>query len=237
MPDVEPFGEFDQSDHVAAYHGVHERVTALVRSASPSALEVIAPATPEWRARDVFAHIVGVATDVANGNLAGVASDPWTAAQVEARRDLPIADLIDEWTATVPQIDTMIMAMPTSVTGQLIADAVTHEHDLRHALGRPGARDSDALTIAVRWVVGVLGGIYDGAGDPALRVESETIAMTAGAGEVGATVRASTFELGRAIVGRRTVAEVAAYEWRPTACPERLLVLPIFTPRTESLAE
>ena len=129
------------------------------------------------------------------------------------------------------------MAVPTSVSGQLIADAVTHEHDLRHALGRPGARDSDALTIGVTWVVGVLGGLYDGAGEPALRVESESIAMTAGTGAVGATVRASTFELGRAIVGRRTIAEVAAYEWAPTAFPERLLVLPIFTPRTVSLSE
>jgi uncharacterized protein (TIGR03083 family) len=229
--------DFDQSAHVAAYHGVHERVTRLVRSASPASLDAIAPATPAWRARDVFAHMVGVATDVTNGNLAGVATDPWTAAQVEARRDRPVEDLVDEWTATVPQIDTMIMAMPTTVTGQLIADAVTHEHDLRHALGRPGARDSDALTIGVMWVIGVLGGFYDGAGDPALRIESEAIAMTAGTGAVGTTVRASTFELGRAIVGRRTVAEVAAYEWTPAACPERLLVLPIFTPRTESLAE
>jgi uncharacterized protein (TIGR03083 family) len=229
--------EFDQAAHVAAYRGVHERVTDLVRSASPAALDAIAPATPEWRVRDVFAHIVGVASDVANGNLEGVATDAWTAVQVDARRDLPVDALIAEWTGTVPQIESILMAIPTSVSAQLIADAVTHEHDLRHALGRAGARDSDALTIGVTWVVSMLGGVYDGAGDPALRIESESIAMTAGAGPVGATVRTTTFELGRAIVGRRTIPEVAAYEWLPTPCPERLLVLPSFTPRTESLAE
>jgi len=47
----------------------------------------------------------------------------------------------------------------------------------------------------------------------------------------------AVFALGRAIVGRRTIAEIAAYEWTPTACPERLLVLPIFTPRSVSLEE
>jgi uncharacterized protein (TIGR03083 family) len=229
--------EFDQAAHVAAYRGVHERVIELVRSASPSALDAIAPATPEWRARDVLAHVVGVASDVVNGNLADAAADHWTSAQVDARRDLPIEALIAEWIGTVPQIDAILTAIPTSVSAQLIADAVTHEHDLRHALGRPGARDSDALTIGVTWVVAMFGGVYDEAGDTAVRIESESIAMNAGAGPVGATVRTSTFELGRAIVGRRTLAEVAAYDWAPTPSPKRLLVLPIFTPRTESLAE
>jgi uncharacterized protein (TIGR03083 family) len=231
------FQHFEPADHVAAYRGVHERVIGLVRSASPAALDANAPATPAWRARDVVAHIVGVAADVANGNLEGVTTDPWTAAQVDARRDRSVDELIDEWNATVPQIDSIIMAMPTSVTAQLIADVVTHEHDLRHALGCPGARDTDALSIGVIWIIGILGDFYDGAGDPALRIESESIAITAGTGAVGGTVRASTFELGRAIVGRRTVGEIAAYEWTPSPCPERLLVLPLFTPRTTSLAE
>lgn len=31
-------------------------------------------------------------------------------------------------------------------------DAVTHEHDLREAVGRPGAQDSAAVEIAVAWL-------------------------------------------------------------------------------------
>ena len=121
--------------------------------------------------------------------------------------------------------------------GQLVADAVTHEHDLRHALGRPGERDSDALVIGVTWVISALGGVYDAAGMPATRFESDAVTATAGTGVVDATVRASTFELGRAIAGRRTVAEIAGYEWTPEPRPDRLLALPLFTPAVRSLGE
>jgi uncharacterized protein (TIGR03083 family) len=227
----------DEAAHAAAYLGVRERVIALVRSAPPAALDAIAPATPQWRARDVLAHLVGVATDVVNGNVADAAADSWTAAQVEARHDLPVDALIEEWAGTGPQIEAIVLALPTSITGQLVADAVTHEHDLRQALGQPGARDSDALAIGVGWVIGALGGIYDAAGDPAVHFVSEAVSATAGSGAVDATVRASTFELGRAIAGRRTVDEIGAYEWTPAPRPERLLALPFFTPPPVSLRE
>jgi uncharacterized protein (TIGR03083 family) len=216
---------------------VRERVSAIVRSAAPEALDAIAPATPQWRARDVLAHLVGVATDVVNGNVADAAADHWTAAQVDARYEVPIDALLDEWDEAGPRVETFVLALPTAVTGQLIADAVTHEHDLRHALGRPGARDSDALTIGVAWVVDALGRIYDAAAESAVRFESESVTATAGRGAIDATVRASTFELGRAIVGRRTTAEIAAYEWTPAARPERLLAIPIFTAPQVSLGE
>jgi predicted dehydrogenase len=31
-------------------------------------------------------------------------------------------------------------------------DAVTHEHDFRHAIGRPGARDSRAVKAGLAWL-------------------------------------------------------------------------------------
>jgi hypothetical protein len=180
---------------------------------------------------------VGVATDVVNGNVADAAADHWTAAQVSARYDVPVEALVEEWSESGPKVEQFVLALPTSVTGQLLADAVTHEHDLRLALGRPGAHDSDALTLGVAWVIGALGRMYDGAGDPALRFEREAVVETAGRGPVTATVRASTFELGRAIAGRRTIAEINAYDWTPAAQPERLLALPLFRPPEVSLSE
>ena len=141
----------DEAAHAAAYAGVRERVTALVRMAPEGALDAIAPATPDWRTRDVLAHLVGVATDVVNGNVADAAQDHWTAAQVEARCELPVDALLEEWAATAPQIEAIVLSLATSITGQLIIDAATHEHDLRHALGQPGARESDALTLGLAW--------------------------------------------------------------------------------------
>jgi uncharacterized protein (TIGR03083 family) len=234
---VDPAITLDEAAHSAAYRGVRERVTALVAAADPAALDAISPATPQWRVRDVFGHLVGVATDVVNGNVADAAADHWTAAQVEARYHLPIEALIDEWAGAGPHVDTFVLSLPTSITGQLVADAVIHEHDLRLALGAPGERDSDALVIGVNWVVGALGRIYDDAGQPATRFESEAVAATAGSGAVDATVRASTFELARAIAGRRTVAEIAAYDWTPEPHADRVLALPFFTPPPVSLGE
>ena len=227
----------DEAAHAAAYAGVRERVTALVRMAPEGALDAIAPATPDWRTRDVLAHLVGVATDVVNGNVADAAQDHWTAAQVEARCELPVDALLEEWAATAPQIEAIVLSLPTSITGQLIIDAATHEHDLRHALGQPGARESDALTLGLAWVVPALGGLYDAAGEPALGFESETVSATAGSGAVDATVRASTFEFARAITGRRTLAEIAAYDWTPHTRAERLLAIPFFTAPQVSLGE
>ena len=67
----------------AAYRGVRERTTAMIKHAPADALEATAPATPKWRVRDVLAHLVGVTVDVAEGRIDGVATDPWTAAQVD----------------------------------------------------------------------------------------------------------------------------------------------------------
>jgi uncharacterized protein (TIGR03083 family) len=227
----------DEAAHAAAYLGVRERIGQLVRAATPDQLDAIAPATPDWRVRDILSHLVGVATDVVNGNVADAAADHWTAAQVDARSDRSLDALLEEWDDSGTQVDAIILALPTVITGQLVADAVTHEHDLRNALGRPGARDSDALVLGVSWVISALGGVYDAAGMPATRYESDAVTATAGTGAVDTTVRASTFELGRAIAGRRTVVEIAGYEWTPEPRPERVLALPLFTPPVRSLGE
>ena len=41
----------------------------------------------------------------------------------------------------------MLSLIPSPVNSQLIFDAATHEHDLRHALGEPGARDDLVATL------------------------------------------------------------------------------------------
>ena len=71
--------EVDATACADAYRALRERVSELVRAADPTALDAVAPATPEWRVRDVFAHMVGVNSDIVSGTLAGVGTDPWTA--------------------------------------------------------------------------------------------------------------------------------------------------------------
>src|SRR5438477_12490059 len=94
-------------DHAELYRGVRARITALVCELPEETLDTIAPATPKWRVRDVVAHLAGGTADIVSGDLADVASDEWAAAQVDARREVPIGEVRDElarWSAILPAV-------------------------------------------------------------------------------------------------------------------------------------
>jgi uncharacterized protein (TIGR03083 family) len=220
-------------EHATAYRGVRERTSDLVRGASATVLEETAPATPAWRVKDVVAHLVGVSADAAEGRVEGVATDPWTAAQVDARRGVPIADLLAEWARYGPQFEGALEVIPTALASQAVFDAITHEHDIRHALGRPGARDCDAVDIGFEFVI-------DGRtalGMPALRVVTDDGEHVTGVGEPCATLTTTRFEYIRAVAGRRTGEEIAAYGWEGTVDPAIVLGAPIFRMRATPLGE
>jgi uncharacterized protein (TIGR03083 family) len=219
--------------HATAYAELRGRVADLVDDVDPSALEQPAPATPGWRVRDVLAHMIGVTDDVVHGRLDGVASDPWTAAQVEKRRDLPVAELLDEWGQHGPEFEGLLVAAPEVIAGQALFDAVTHEHDVRQALACPGARDSHAMELSWDWLVSV----RTEGGAPAIRFVTERGDEVAGTGEPEVTVRAPRFELLRATTGRRTAEEMTSYGWEPAPDITILLAAPFFTIRTDSLGE
>jgi uncharacterized protein (TIGR03083 family) len=222
------------SEHVAdAYRAVRARTTELVQDASADSLERIAPATPEWRVRDVLAHLVGVSADAVAGRLDGVATDPWTAAQVRARRDASVGEMLDEWRDTAPQFEQALTDLPDTIGGQAVTDAITHEQDIRHALGKPGARECDAIDVAFAFCCWA----RTQSGAPALRIITEHGETLAGTGVPIATVEVSQFEFIRATTGRRCAAEVAAYRWEGAVDPAAVLVGPIFTMRTTELRE
>ena len=217
-------------DYALTYRDTRGRVIGLVRDLAPEQVDMIAPATPDWRVRDIVAHLTGVCADVLAGNLGGVATDAWTARQVDDRRDVPFDEVLREWEEKGAAIEAVVPDFPEVAVGQMITDTATHEQDVRGALEAPGGRDSDAVDVAVRWAAQVLDG-----SEP-LRLETEAGALDVGEGTPVATVQASRFELLRAMTGRRSLDQMRAYGWEGTPCPERL-VLPIFTPRAEALVE
>jgi len=224
-------------EHADAYRSLRARVTEVVRATDPARMEEPAPACTGWRAKDVLAHLVGVPADVAADRMEGVATDAWTQAQVEARLDVPVDDLLAEWNALGPGFEERLASLPGSIAGQPVFDAWTHEHDFRSAIGAPGAREGDALDLGWAWFVGGHGRTLTAQGRPALRVVSEAGEEVLGEGEPAATVRASRFDLLRAMTGRRSETEIAAFDWDPAPRPDLLLVIPIFRMRTEPLAE
>ena len=194
----------------AAYRGCRERLTELLTGLDERQARVAVPACPDWTVHDVLAHVSGGIADALAGRMAGAGSDEWTAAQVEARREMALTEILEEWNTNAPQVEPLLDGAG-DIGRQAVADVVTHEHDIRGALERPGARDSDAVTIGLGFAAGQLlaSATERGVG---LRVQT-TDGLAFGSEEPDATLTGDRFELLRAIVGRRSVEQLRAMKW------------------------
>jgi uncharacterized protein (TIGR03083 family) len=225
----------DSAQVAVEYHALRGRVTKLIRTRDETELEAIAPATPAWRVRDVLAHMVGIVDDALNQNWEGAPGPQWTSAQVDKRRDRSVDDMLAEWDRNAPLFEAGMAEMPFGMTGQGLYDAVTHEHDIRHALGAPGAREVPAVALAMAWVVDIRTSVHA----PAIQFDMGDTVAIAGTGDVVATIGASQFELIRAMTGRRTDLEISALDWG-TGTPDATLLVgdgSLFRVRAESLNE
>jgi uncharacterized protein (TIGR03083 family) len=220
-------------DTTAAYRGVRERICELAEGADG---DLAVPACPGWTVRDLLAHLTGVGDDLLNGRLDGVGTDPWTEAQVARRRDASLEEVVAEWQGIAGALDEALDAIG-GAPEQLVFDTATHEHDLRQALDRPGARDSDAVAIGLGWVLPRWQEASSGGAGP-LRLVAGDHDVTAGDGEAIATVELEPFEAVRALTGRRSATQLASYAWTgdPAAFVDRFTWGP-FTLRTSPLDE
>jgi len=219
------------------YRELRTELITLARARSED-LEAIAPATPDWRARDLLAHLGGVCDDVVHGNLADVAANTWTAAQVDKRRGWTVDMVLDDWEQHGGAVDALIDEAPVGMFGQLLFDAWTHGQDIRGALRAPGGQDSPAAAArSYEWATEALEGLDRGAGRPELSLVTEAGVCVVGSGAPSATLHASRFELLRAMTGRRSRAQVRAYGWEGQPDPDRLLLAPFFHPPVDDLVE
>ncbi len=189
------------------YRRRRESTQGLVAGLSAEDAGRPVPTCPKWTVHDVVAHVVGVAVDGVNGNMAGAPGEAWTAAQVDARRDRPVDELLEEWAEVAPRLEATLSGVEFSAA---VTDVATHEQDIRTALGRPGARDNDAIRISSRWLVRRFGDRLTAARLSPVRVVTEDGERTAGAGPPVLTLDTSRFELFRAALGRRSRRQIEA---------------------------
>ena len=210
-------GQLVPIDQVAiSYVALRARVIDLLRSTPESSGNIVVPCTPEWTIRQLAAHLVGVPEDVLAGRMEGVATDAWTHAQVERYGDLTLTELADLFESSAPKIDAIIHNFPQPIISQFVMDAVTHEQDMRSALGVPGGRDSKAIEVGVGFFLNLFE-----ANDPPL---FEALLNT----------RVSQWDVLRSVTGRRTVEQMNALGLDGEAIALQIAGLP-FTLPTEAV--
>jgi uncharacterized protein (TIGR03083 family) len=213
---------------------VRVRVTELLRHRPDDHVERLAPATPEWRVRDVVAHMGGVCDDVANGNMSGVATDAWTEAQVDKRRTWDLDRVLDVWAEHAGAVEPILNEIGQPI-GQMVFDVWTHEQDVRGALGEPGGRDAIAAEVAFDWFKQAAGSA--GIGGGALEIVTDDATHVLGEGEPLRTLHTTRFEFLRTVTGRRSLAQVQVLECDGPPLDATMFDNAFFSPAAHDIVE
>jgi uncharacterized protein (TIGR03083 family) len=224
------------SDAAAAYRLIRERVDALTRGRDGIA-ELAVPACPGWTVREVIAHLAGVAQDIVALNLEQKGTGPWADAQVARLGGQSVDDLLDLWRQSEDSVSAHLGFASDAGVCQLVFDTLTHEHDIRGALGQPGSRTGDPAAKAALGFVTTMGDQFiRQARLPALRLSTPTIGSVqlgephTARGHLALSI--SDFEALRSFGGRRSIGQLLALPWDgdPTnLMPAFTDVLPAFT--------
>lgn len=218
----------------AIYDDARRRICELAAELSPEQLDTIVPATPEWTARQVVAHLTGVAADAVHGRTEGAPGPGWTAAQVAGREGRSLDGVVAEWAEVGEGVRAALTARKMPL--QIVHDVLTHEADLREAFGL-GRLPGDVLDKAVPSVAkAVVTGI---AGDGALVVRAGDQEYRGGPGGDGdgdgVTLTVDPYELYRGLISRRSRKQIANWDWTgPDPAVARYVdALPVFGPRDD----
>jgi uncharacterized protein (TIGR03083 family) len=187
------------------------RITELVSDLNEEQAGARVPTCPRWTVRDVVAHVTGVCADILAGNVVGVATDPWTDAQVQARKERSLAELVAEWSELAPQVEAIAQFFPGRVATQWMFDLTSHEHDVRLGLGRPGARDAEAIKVSAQFLIDVgLRSSVATRGLPPIEVQTDLGAWIVGTDEPRAAELEDADEAKLRLAGDRQSGDVLA---------------------------
>lgn len=216
-----------------AYHVLYRqsqgRILSLVNNANAdSAVQ----ACPGWTVRDTVAHLLGTLADISAGKIEESASDDWSDGHIERAKDRTVSDLAAEWhvrSNTTPGIFEHYGAV-------LVADLVTHEFDIKQAIGNTQGRDLQVVRTVALFYLNALDQAWREDEVPPLRVLTETSALDIGGENPDVSVEMSWWEIGRVVSGRRSIDQVKALEWSSDPAPW-LDHLFVFGPRETVLFE
>lgn len=211
------------------YREAQGRILSLVNNQNA---DLPVPATPGWTVKDLIAHLAGALADTRAGNTEGAPGPEWTARHVESRRHRSLGDIAAEW-----HLIANTSPYPFQQHGaRLVADVVSHEFDIKGALGNREGRGHPVVRSATLVFLSGVDWQLRESGVPALRILVEDKALDVGEGEPQGTVEMGWWETMRVASGRRSRDQVRALAW--TGDPETWLDhLFVFGPRETDLIE
>ena len=175
-----------------AYSELRTRVSDLMLSITSEQAQTIVPHCPQWTVKDCLAHMIGVPEDVISGQMDGVATDAWTDRQVQRHAKDSVEDLLAIWEANAPIFGKILPNIPQPIISQFMFDQTIHEHDIRHALSTPAARDSSAIAVAEGFLRNFI----------SRNADTEVSEL--------ANISITGFEFVRSFSGRRTLDQISA---------------------------
>ena len=190
------------------YREARQRIVGLTMGLTADELARTVPACPEWTVHQVIAHLSGESSDLVSGRMEGAPSDEWTARHVAERADVPVEDLLEQWNAFGDKISEM-----PRLPFQLALDAITHEADLRAALGRERLPDAVWQPTLVWMAPRVLT-------DVTVKTEFGDL------GDGPITLEVEGYELWRAFFGRRSRAQMESWNWSDRSPIEKISFFP-----------
>lgn len=201
-----PTTRWERSPSDVAYRRVRDNVSTWV-GAFPDVAGTPVPACPTWTVRDVVAHLVEVSWRVAKrwGRVAG--SPPFPTSDAEPRV------LLRLWGTTGAMVDRILVERQDQRAPILVMDALTHELDIREAIGQPAPVEHDAMREAFDVLVTGFGRSVSQRGLPAVLIRADGDEWVAGAGPPKVTVTGGRYDLYRSLSGRRTPEQIAALTW------------------------
>jgi uncharacterized protein (TIGR03083 family) len=219
----------DAVTYLAAYAAVRERLVGVI---DVSRCDTPVPACPDWRVRELVAHLTGLCEDWVADRLDGYASEKWTSTQISRYEDHTCREVLDVWRDSMgsfARLDVEMFGLPAGVWA--FGDAVIHEADIRGALGADRVPE-EAVVLGLngmmqRWHREVL----SRADVSTLRVRARGVrdwllgADDRGADDRGAddrgevVVEAPLYELFRALAGRRSADQFRSWSWSDSAEP------------------
>ena len=199
---------------VQAYLEFRDRIVSLIREIPESQASLSVPLCPNWEVSSLISHIIGIPEDILAGRMEGVATDAWTQAQVDRHEGESLAHLADIFLSTAAEFDVVLPHIPSPVNSQLVMDAITHEHDLRHAVGRAGAQHSTAVDVALGFLLNMV----------------DTIAP--GRAQELSDSGVSRYELMRSLSGRRSIEQMNQLELDGSHIAALLKGTPMVAPHT-----